>query len=278
MTQGQSQVNVLSIQKFAAACHTTPRTLRLYEKIGLFKPNYIDPENKYRYYSASQRKDFLRIKLLQNFHLPLKEIKSKNINVKKFVGTRLEVLQSEIKEKEREREFLQDVSSFLFDDAYFKKQIKTEYFGPYTLFCNKIEHARYDQITNYIKALWKEAEMLHLKCEESEITFYLDAKYNPANTALEIALICSDSRQARTISLENLPNGHYLRTYPKTKTLAYEYKGPYEYLTLIYQRMSDYILREKIQANGKVFEKYQYGPLNHKSKYGYVTKLAFPIG
>ncbi len=273
MTQGQSQVNVLSIQKFAAACHTTPRTLRLYEKLGLFKPEYIDPSNNYRYYSVSQRKEFLSIKLLQNFHLPLKEIKNKKINVKKFVDTRLDVLQMEIKEKEREKEFLQDISSFLFDDIYFKKQIKTEYFGPYTLFCHKIEHARYDQITNYIIGLWKEAERLKLKCLESEITFYPDKKYNPINTTLEIALICKNKP-----GIQELPMDHYFRIYPKTKALACSYKGPYEYLTLIYQRISDYMLSQRIPVTGLVFEKYKYGPLNYKSKYGYVTQIVFPNG
>ncbi|HVF69633.1 MAG TPA: MerR family transcriptional regulator [Xanthomonadales bacterium] len=273
MTLGQSQVNVLSIQKFAAACHTTPRTLRLYQKLGLFKPEYIDPDNKYRYYSATQRKEFLRIKLLQNFHLPLKEIKSKNINLKKFVETKLDVLQEEIKDKESERKFLKQISSFLLEEDYFKKQIKTEYVGPYTLFCHKIENARYDQITNYIISLWKEAEKLKLKCQESEITFYLDKEYNSSNTGLEIALICQNKREVK-----KLPENHYFRIYPKTKAIACTYTGPYEYLTLIYQRISDYMSDEKIRVMGLVFEKYKYGPLNYKSKYGYVTKVVFPTG
>ena len=74
MTQRQSQVNLLTINKFAKMCRTTPRTLRLYEKKGLLKPAYIDTYNSYRYYKVSQVEDFQKIRLLKNFHVPLREI------------------------------------------------------------------------------------------------------------------------------------------------------------------------------------------------------------
>src|SRR3989338_472751 len=79
MTQGQSQVNLLTIKQFAEVCRTTPRTLRFYEKKGLFKPAVIDTFNKYRFYHPSQAREFLKIKLLQNFHVPLKQIKANSV-------------------------------------------------------------------------------------------------------------------------------------------------------------------------------------------------------
>ena len=33
------------------------QTLIFYDKIGLFRPAYVDPENGYRYYSAAQLDD-----------------------------------------------------------------------------------------------------------------------------------------------------------------------------------------------------------------------------
>lgn len=52
----------------------SPRTLRFYEQKGLFKPIKIDSNSKYRFYDPKQARDFLKIKLLQNFHLSLKQI------------------------------------------------------------------------------------------------------------------------------------------------------------------------------------------------------------
>src|SRR3990167_7579345 len=66
--------DLLTIQQFAKLCRSTPRTLRLYEKLGLIVPIDRDRWNKYRLYDSSQGRKFFRIKLLQNFHVPLKEI------------------------------------------------------------------------------------------------------------------------------------------------------------------------------------------------------------
>jgi DNA-binding transcriptional MerR regulator len=43
-----------TIGKIAKMMNVTVKALRFYEKIGLLKPEYIDPETKYRYYCASQ--------------------------------------------------------------------------------------------------------------------------------------------------------------------------------------------------------------------------------
>ena len=108
MTHGQSQVNLstssrqghLTIKQFAEVCRTTPRTLRFYEKKGLFKPAVIDAFTKYRSYHPRQAREFLKIKLLQNFHVPLKQIKTSF--AENTLLSRLKILKEEIAEKEKE--------------------------------------------------------------------------------------------------------------------------------------------------------------------------------
>lgn len=275
MTQGQSQVNLLSIRKFAAACHTTPRTLRLYEKIGLFKPSYIDPYNKYRYYDQKQRKDFLQIKLLQNFHVPLKQIRISKLKANDFLQGKLSELKKELNERKKERRFLISIKKFLIDDEDVRKHLRIETFGPYLLFCKRVEHAKYNQISKYITSLWKEAKRLKLPCIKSEITFYLNRAFDPKNIRLEIALICKKTDSGMKPNV--IPKNHYFKIYTKRKVLTYDYAGPYSYLALVYQKINDYIQNEKIKITDEIFEKYMKGPLNSNSKYDYLTKIGYPI-
>ena len=43
-----------SIGEVAKITNVSIQTLRYYDKIGIFKPAYIDPENNYRYYKDGQ--------------------------------------------------------------------------------------------------------------------------------------------------------------------------------------------------------------------------------
>ncbi len=79
------------------------------------------------------------------------------------------------------------------------------------------------------------------------------------------------------LTIKQLNNSFYFKSYPKTKALVYKYTGPYEYLILVYQKLFGYIQNQKIKLKGQVFETYKYGPLNTKSKYDYQTIIGFPI-
>lgn len=273
MTQDQSQVNLLTIKQFAEVCRTTPRTLRFYEKKGLFKPAAIDAFTKYRSYHPRQAREFLKIKLLQNFHVPLKQIKANSVQA--TLLNRLRILSEEIAEKEKEYKFLEKMKSFLFKDDRIGNVFQARNFGPFNLFLMKIEHGEYAEITEYIKALRKEAKRLKLKCENREIVFYLNSAYNPKNTPLEIALILRGLPPG--VEARKLSENFYLKKYPKTKVLAFEYSGPYEYLILVYQKLFSYLEEKKIILKSPGFDIYKYGPLNTKSKYDYQTTVGLPI-
>ena len=51
------------------------QTLIFYDKIGLFRPAYVDPENGYRYYSAAQLDYLDTICIMKKFGFSLDEIK-----------------------------------------------------------------------------------------------------------------------------------------------------------------------------------------------------------
>ncbi|HEU5381691.1 MAG TPA: MerR family transcriptional regulator [Ktedonobacteraceae bacterium] len=65
---------MFSIGEFSRVARVTPRLLRHYEEMGLFKPEHIDPETGYRFYSALQLPRLNRILALKELGLSLPQI------------------------------------------------------------------------------------------------------------------------------------------------------------------------------------------------------------
>lgn len=65
---------MFSIGEFSRIARVTPRQLRHYEELGLFKPERIDPETGYRFYSALQLPRLNRILALKDLGLALTQI------------------------------------------------------------------------------------------------------------------------------------------------------------------------------------------------------------
>lgn len=63
------------IKEFAKLCNCNPKTLRYYDSIGLLKPVKVDQYTGYRYYSAEQALQYLKIKKLQDAFFSIDEIK-----------------------------------------------------------------------------------------------------------------------------------------------------------------------------------------------------------
>lgn len=285
MTQRQSQVNVsmaankglLTIKKFAELCRTTPRTIRFYDQKGLLNPVHIDRYNKYRYYSPLQARKFFRIRLLQNFHIPLEKIKSfsKIKTTADVLGDKLAVVKAELDEKQSEYEFLKNMKFFLFDTKTADKLLKEETIGPFTLFCTYVEKGRYDKINSYIDQLFRLAEDLKIPVTLQPMVFYLDpVSYKPKDTKLEIALVCKLKEIPKKIDLQK---EYYFKKFPMTRVRTYSYKGPFKYITLIYQKLYEGKENRKLKPKEVGMDLHPYGPWNRKSEYDFLTKIAFPI-
>lgn len=65
----------LSIGKMAKLNHISEQTLRLYDRIGILKPYYIDDMTGYRYYNIKQSAKLDIIQYMKSLGIPLKQIK-----------------------------------------------------------------------------------------------------------------------------------------------------------------------------------------------------------
>lgn len=66
--------SLLSIGEASKLKNVSIKALRYYEKIGIFKPAYIDPQSGYRYYSPAQLFDLDVILTCNELDIPLKHI------------------------------------------------------------------------------------------------------------------------------------------------------------------------------------------------------------
>lgn len=264
---------LLTASEFAKVCQVTPRTIRWYQEQGIIKPIKIDKWNKYAYFDPQQALKVFRIKLLQQFNLPLREIKNLVNDKNLTLDEELEKLDDFTKEKQKDFQFLKQINSILSPDT--QPNIKTEIVGPYQLFCYKVNNGDYHKIDEYLNHLRKYAKELRLKVLDYEITFYLDEdfEYRPKQSNLEIALIFKEAPKTSKI----LEKNYYFRDFPKTKALTFTFQGPYNYLPLVYKKVDKYIKDQKIILTGPVFEIYLKNPTNTKSSYDYITKICYPI-
>lgn len=73
--RGETMDNYFSIGELSKYQNISNQTLIYYDKIGLFRPAYVDPDNGYRYYSTSQIDKLDTILIMKKIGFSLKEIR-----------------------------------------------------------------------------------------------------------------------------------------------------------------------------------------------------------
>src|SRR4029453_7496651 len=66
----------MTIPAFARICGVSAKTLRFYGDIGLFRPAFIDPRSRYRFYSQEQVREFVQIQSMRDCGASLAEIRA----------------------------------------------------------------------------------------------------------------------------------------------------------------------------------------------------------
>jgi len=114
MKENMLMKDIISITELAKLRNVSTETLRHYDRIGLFKPSYVDPNTGYRYYSILYQNERLgTIRELQQLGMSLKEIKDycENRNVEKS----LEILKQKREELEEKIVNLQNLYKVISD-------------------------------------------------------------------------------------------------------------------------------------------------------------------
>src|SRR5688500_19719975 len=65
---------MFTIGSFARLAGISPKQLRAYDALGLFRPVWVDPSSAYRYYSPAQLPELRRILALRQLGMPIDQI------------------------------------------------------------------------------------------------------------------------------------------------------------------------------------------------------------
>ena len=103
--------NLFSIGELAKYQKISKQTLIFYDKIGLFRPAWVDPDNGYRYYSASQLDDLDAILVMKRAGFSLKEIQAHRKSC--TIDSSLVLLRSQLTRIQREIDELSMIRSRL---------------------------------------------------------------------------------------------------------------------------------------------------------------------
>ena len=66
----------ISITELAKLRKVSSETLRYYDRVGLLKPAYIDPQTRYRYYTIRQSEELGVIRELRDLGMSVQEIQN----------------------------------------------------------------------------------------------------------------------------------------------------------------------------------------------------------
>lgn len=270
------QSGLITIAEFAKMCRTTVRTIRFYDNLGLIKPVKVDQFTKYRYYSPYQTRDFFRIKLVQNFDIPLENVSKilKQKDKSKFLTEKITGIQEEISQKQKELKFLKNMKVLFFEVNSLKQITKLETIGPFSLFGTYNPNEAYHTITPRMQEVTKMADKLKIGHYDQQVIFYLDPeKYKPKGTKIEVSVVCKGKIPERL----KLPENYFFKKLPRTRAYVTTYKGPFDFITLIYEKLHQLQITQKFPIKFAPIDIQLNGLNPNVSSFDRITKICFPL-
>ena len=152
---------MMHISKFAEFCGTTVKTLRHYDRIGVLSPDYVSPQNGYRYYHWSTAERYFQIRSLQEAGMTLREISeslSGGRSVSALLNARADTLRAQVERCETLRAS--------YETALSQKRYTVAETGEVVCACDTATH----------QTVWVKAEAAH----RVRLTRLLDSGLNEA--------------------------------------------------------------------------------------------------
>lgn len=268
--------DLFSIGELARYQNISKQTLIFYDKIGLFKPRYVDPNNGYRYYSASQI-DFLdTILIMKKIGFSLDEIRDymehQNIeNSYHMLQRQLHVIDAQLQE-------LQLIRS----------RVRQR--------CTLLEQAQ------------EQKPLLDVSIEQVQCQYILyeavEAPYSPKDISIATKKCFSAALQKQVpiffltgviVPKKRIQNGHYeqasfaflptepcdrvsnIQELPKGTCVYTHHFGDYASIGTSYQRILSYCEKNKLHILSDAYEFCSNDYITSSDENEYITKIMFYI-
>lgn len=267
-----------SIGEVAKVSNITIKALRHYDKIGLFKPAYVDPKTHYRYYRDSQLYRLDIIKSLISIGTSLSEIKeiqeTDNLDYVAFLKKQEELVSEKIVSLRETQHFIREIREEL------QRQENQNPFGEVIVSEREEQHIIQTRVkdigpTNILNPSYSNLKKVtkedfrnngygsvipfseYEQVEDISYSFL----YTPVPLRKQISTLSDDAEQAI------IPKGTYASI--KVKSSTFE-----EYFQTL-QKLISYIKEQEIAVTSDIYETFSIG-LSHK-KEEYISEFSVRI-
>lgn len=266
-----------TIGEFSNIGKVSAKMLRHYDKIGLLKPEFINPENRYRFYSKNQIKDILFINRLKAYRFSLEEIcgilqKKDSAYLKMKIEEKLSMLAEEIRnnqylllQMEDEIELLEKGEDIMASNRKF--DITVDKMKPFTVLSIR-DTISMDNIGNLIGKVYENIHRNGLTPMGECMSIYYDKDFDPDNADVEVCVPVNREYKAENSSTRTIEGGLHVHT---------TFIGPYSEIGEGYAAISDWIKENGYEVIRPPFDRYIKGPGSQCAPKDFVTEIYFPV-
>ncbi len=257
--------DLISITELAKIRKVTTETLRHYDRIGLFKPDYIDPENNYRYYSILQYEKLGTIKELRQLGMSLSEIKDyfSDRNLKKSVSilkNQHELLVTEIMEKRKlekslahKLEFLEKVIEQPKGGELSERELPNRYMITYGCKVERVKELAFE-LTRLETQLEDVAPILATNRVGSYTT---DNIFDMETDFGYVPMLLCNKNDYRSLNKNKADGRPRFLEIPGGTYICVRYNGKFGTKDEIFHKIRDYLNKNGYIINGKIYHIYQ---------------------
>lgn len=268
--------NKFSIGEMAKLHNTTVKTLHYYDEVGVLKPDYVDSNSGYRYYSTDQFEQLNTIQYLKELGLTLKEIKSHldHRDIEDFLALlekQQELTRNKIKELERVSHRFQN----RIEDIKSAQKV-TELGVP---FIKKVEERK---IVRLVEKISSEPELeISLRQLENLANMHSSIYIGGVGLTVEIGKVKNhEFNEYNSIFIlieeEDVP-GPLTTTLSCGKHACIFFRGDHTESCLYYKILLDYIEQNDFKVAGDSIERTIIDHYISNSKENHLTEIQIPI-
>jgi DNA-binding transcriptional MerR regulator len=264
--------NLISIGQFSLVTRLTVRALRLYDKLGILVPAYVDPDTGYRYYTPEQAEAGHRISALRDIDLPLDEVRYVLETPIQTTRT-LEIHASRLRQRrdasEHALRLLRAIQEGVeplnvpieIRDVTPTRGISLEAKTPMDRIGAVIGEAM-PQLVSVLQANGKKGG--------NDFAAYPDEEFDPQNMTVVIG-ISSDA------DIPPQDDGIAIREFGGGRSIVATLNGPYDAMTQAWQEAWAYLAEHGHTRRGTAYELYRVGMAESQNPEEFETDIIIPI-
>ncbi|MFZ5969343.1 MAG: MerR family transcriptional regulator [Bacillota bacterium] len=266
-----------TIGQFSKIGKVSCKMLRHYDKIELFRPSFVHPDNQYRFYTKEQVQDILFINRLKMYGFSLEEIKQiLESRQSQYLQEMMESKAKQLAEEIKSHQFvLQEIHEQIeklkkgvnIMERRTKYDIQTAELKGFTVLSIR-NTTSMENISSVIGKVFENIHRNGLRVTGHVMTIYYDQDFDPESADVEVCVPVDREFKSENISTRTLEGGLHVYT---------THIGPYSEVGEAYGELMDWIKEEGYEITGAPFEKYIKGPEAQRSPKDFVTEVYFPV-